>query len=567
MNSTEDIQQNGIHPDEPCSSGQVTSADNNANLSNETNHCKGAIPKIKSAKSKVEGVSKKSTKINNNLEEVNTHMKGDILRLNGLSNGSTGCFLDLCQSSSCSEKDYNTSNEFKQPSSLLQSDDLISTSRAGVYKETLKSDNSDSSTEDDLFSVSDDGCIYTYKGDQMADLPSSFFSLDIQLPEMPERAISSRLQTSSPEMDFLEMDFDPGPSEDANSECSELQTTENLPEDNKTEDTVNNLIQNQVEKVNNIEEKKVRDAPHLVFETSKVNKIVKNKEVHVSSCKKDASIKSEAEINKLMPWFCPFSERTVSDQNNCTTRKYHSTKGELMSPTDKMQIFMCSKSVEPISNNNIEPTMIWSEQEAYYKQFNQIGASACGATAVLNVLNALRFPIPSPEKLHDCIKTRLRANTSPLTEYLLSRSNAGVTHDDLIEGLTNLSDNHIYARFFHMYPERIVNLYSWLGFWIKNGAIPIATLNLQKCSAGNTPDAWHHQMIFGVGPKGIYLTNPLECVKDSQIWPQLCSESVLLIRREDVLSRWNCKTDLPQLMKIMDPRWRQINVVGELNCR
>lgn len=31
-------------------------------------------------------------------------------------------------------------------------------------------------------------------------------------------------------------------------------------------------------------------------------------------------------------------------------------------------------------------TMIWSEQEAYLKQTEQVGVSACGATAAINVL-------------------------------------------------------------------------------------------------------------------------------------------------------------------------------------
>lgn len=37
------------------------------------------------------------------------------------------------------------------------------------------------------------------------------------------------------------------------------------------------------------------------------------------------------------------------------------------------------------------------------------------------------------------------------------------------------------------------------------GAVPIATLNLQKgVKPGWTiPDAWHHQMIYGVSSKGI----------------------------------------------------------------
>ena len=36
------------------------------------------------------------------------------------------------------------------------------------------------------------------------------------------------------------------------------------------------------------------------------------------------------------------------------------------------------------------------------------------------------------------------------------------------------------------------------------GAVPVVTLNLQKGVQAEVqmPDAWHHQMVYGVGPKG-----------------------------------------------------------------
>jgi hypothetical protein len=98
------------------------------------------------------------------------------------------------------------------------------------------------------------------------------------------------------------------------------------------------------------------------------------------------------------------------------------------------------------------------------------------------------------------------------------------------------------------------------------GAVPIATLNLQNGIApGNpVPDAWHHQMIFGVGPRGVYLTNPVECVSEAALWPQLCSPSVLMVRRSDVLARWNDHTNLRPLMTHPDHRWKKMNVLGML---
>jgi hypothetical protein len=98
------------------------------------------------------------------------------------------------------------------------------------------------------------------------------------------------------------------------------------------------------------------------------------------------------------------------------------------------------------------------------------------------------------------------------------------------------------------------------------GAVPIATLNLQNGVApGNpVPDAWHHQMVFGVGPRGIYLTNPVECVSEVALWPHLCSPSVLMVRRNDVLARWNERTNLRPLMRHPDDRWKKMNVLGTL---
>lgn len=71
-----------------------------------------------------------------------------------------------------------------------------------------------------------------------------------------------------------------------------------------------------------------------------------------------------------------------------------------------------------------DEAMLWSIQEALEKQTLQIGASACGATAVVDVLKALGVDV-APEEADRCVQTRLRRNESPLPDYLLSRSEAG----------------------------------------------------------------------------------------------------------------------------------------------
>ena len=134
--------------------------------------------------------------------------------------------------------------------------------------------------------------------------------------------------------------------------------------------------------------------------------------------------------------------------------------------------------------NTIEKVMIWNEVEACKRQINQVGTSACGATAVINVLQALEWPHDIDDVI-SAVPTRLRSNSSPVTEYLLSRSQAGTTHQDLIGAMRIITSDQVYGRFFHMYPLRkigrenqlndgecdpeIGDLTRWLGKWISKG--------------------------------------------------------------------------------------------------
>ena len=60
------------------------------------------------------------------------------------------------------------------------------------------------------------------------------------------------------------------------------------------------------------------------------------------------------------------------------------------------------------------------------------------------------------------------------------------------------------------------------------------------------------------------MTNPLNVVPEAEILQQLCSDSVLLIRRDDVISHWTDSCDLTVLIRQQDPQWRIMNVLGEL---
>ena len=172
-------------------------------------------------------------------------------------------------------------------------------------------------------------------------------------------------------------------------------------------------------------------------------------------------------------------------------------------------------------------------------------------------------PLPSPEEANASVGTRLRQLDAPLAEYLLSRSVAGATHDDIIAGIQKLTRGRVIGHFCHMHPSPPKDLSSWLRGWIDKAVVPLASLNLQKAVPENQPipDAWHHQMIYGATSSSVYLTNPREETTLSVIEQQLCSESVLLIRRADIVSRWSPSV---QWELIGDGRWAELNVTENI---
>ena len=151
-----------------------------------------------------------------------------------------------------------------------------------------------------------------------------------------------------------------------------------------------------------------------------------------------------------------------------------------------------------------------------------------------------------------------------LPKYLLSRSVAGTTHTDIIDGIEEISNGNITGRFFHFYPERDMDICSWLKTWLLRGGIPVATVNCQKVPYpdGTIPDAWHHQMIWGVSEDGIHMTNPCQIISDKQLMSELCSDSVLLIRRNDVLDRWDVNMDETA---IKTNGWAKLQVVQQID--
>lgn len=187
-------------------------------------------------------------KTNSSLNDSNTDSSQDAATVQNhkvcLNIGENGCSepstSGLCRVGENSENSIFKENR-KRPSSLK-------------LKRPYSENDSSSDTGNDDYSLgSEDGCIYTYRGgEHLADLPSSFFSLDMGLPldkhlpvppnyNVPQQGPREQgSRASSPDMDFLEMDFDPGPSCEADSgeESSpdvDLDAPSNMPEETEPE--------------------------------------------------------------------------------------------------------------------------------------------------------------------------------------------------------------------------------------------------------------------------------------------------------------------------------------------
>lgn len=91
----------------------------------------------------------------------------------------------------------------------------------------------------------------------------------------------------------------------------------------------------------------------------------------------------------------------------------------------------------------------------------------------------------------------------------------GATHAQLIQGALEASQGKVTGRFFHLHPPRLLRLVPWLARWIRKGAVPVATMNMQVAvpDGEEVPDAWHHQLIFGVAQNAVFMTNPLDVGK------------------------------------------------------
>ncbi|XP_033212345.1 uncharacterized protein LOC117169944 [Belonocnema kinseyi] len=438
---------------------------------------------------------------------------------------------------------------------------------SGLQREFPRTQNdrrdSSSGNEGDL-SDEEDHCIYTYKGDDDDIHLDLRQEVNQRLQDKPEGRESGR---SSPEMDFLEMDFDPGPSCEQDTGDSDMasinEDIQNIVLDNVEPDPI---LLNDLSSAKVVLRQEVLQIPQEPQpSTSKVSQQIEEENVDVKASTSKDSTPKQAQSSCLPSTSIgtKLGPEQIADSGECRTTSRS---------RDLSNLLDCSFLFAPEHHflngqGSIKPFI--TEFELSAADVEALSAQSSASTSLLSPgeirspLMALDVPF-SLEVLVKGVATRVREPGAALPRYLKSRSLAGATHRDIERGIHLATNGAAVTKFFAFYPERKVSLSHWLHYWITRGAVPIATLNLQHCGEGcNIPDAWHHQMIFGVGPAGIYMTNPLQCFPEQVLWHQLASPSVLLIRRTDILSHWNPSTDLTPLMSF-DHRWRKLNVLGQV---
>ncbi|GBP64240.1 hypothetical protein EVAR_21558_1 [Eumeta japonica] len=429
----------------------------------------------------------------------------------------------------------NFKDSIKRPSNLR------------LNRSNVEADASSSDTGNDDYSLgSEDGCIYTYRGgEHLADLPSSFFSLDMGLPldkhlpvpphyRMRQEGVvinnpGQASRASSPDMDFLEMDFDPGPSCEADTgdksspeEGSDVSgqmpdeipppiredtpsaepnlSTEQMPlesvsynEAMQNDEDIN--VASSISKEEQCDENIVLEdssniyGPYITHINFRGEKLLVRRST--SSCAPTPILNLHSSGGDVVSMYKKEEseamwelhqrdqrDRFTLNNSNLASVLYHQTmakklmvekeKGDFVDGGDSSNL-SCEAEMSSEGEDSraveVSRNMVWSEQEACERQVVQMGASTCGVVAVINAFLALGIPVDT-EKIKSAIAIRQRHNDAPLVRYLLSRTVAGCTAAELVSGIQRASDGLVTARFFSMYPERAMSLSHWLADWI-----------------------------------------------------------------------------------------------------
>jgi len=245
-----------------------------------------------------------------------------------------------------------------------------------------------------------------------------------------------------------------------------------------------------------------------------------------------------------------------------TTSSHHST------PAFRTSRLHSSLRLKNSSDLPCRTTWSCLKNEPWETCLDSSKSSSCSTVAVIRLLQMLGVEHNSREVGEMMHANHCTTEKTDLCDFLKSQSQAGITADRLINSLTKITSNRVYGKFFSFHPRRRVKLAHWLSSWISLGAVPLATLKFcNKSSSTDTSapsDCWQHLTIYNVLPTGIVIGDSLSVVPESELLDQLAADSSVRLHRSNIVSRWREDCDLGVLAIHPDPRWSELNVLGQV---
>ncbi|XP_065204801.1 uncharacterized protein LOC135834762 [Planococcus citri] len=414
-----------------------------------------------------------------------------------------------------------------------------------------------SSSEDD-----DEHCVYTYKGAEIPNVADSAFNV--------VEVLNGR---SSPDMDYLEMDFDPGPSNgqdsDSDNASNDVPNTEESdrfserkPSDRfKQQET--HCDENANCYVDQVPVENVNESPSEAVFCSPVSKQPSTDDEQPCCSKSLHSYRSN-EIFEPKQYFCTgdSSDEEVpnSDYDDVTfiVDGYHEAKR------------LESESAQGIPSVSVSDADHVEENFCCFDNLLRTDPTYC-ISAIINLLTALH--IPHDSHYARCMLSKLLQRREvhpglPIVDYLILRAVEDVNETELVGLLAELSDHKFHSRFFTTYPKRNIDYLEWLSEWISKGALPVVTRNVLE--RGSLPvkniiyNQWRHNVVYKTDSAHVSLTNPLERIEKSVLSRQLCQPSLIYIKRSTMMKKWHPHVDLRPLLKPENQQWFNENVLGQL---
>ncbi|XP_065332873.1 uncharacterized protein LOC135934808 [Cloeon dipterum] len=133
------------------------------------------------------------------------------------------------------------------------------------------------------------------------------------------------------------------------------------------------------------------------------------------------------------------------------------------------------------------------------------------------------------------------------------------TGNDLARAFGTISQDHIKARFFPILSRNLLHsgrLCRLITLWLSRGVIPIVTFSLALT------DNHRHEMIFGANGNGVYtMADPNNLLTEQALKSRLAEQGTTSVSHSDVLSRYSRDQNLQPLLDMCLP-WVTNNVLG-----